>query len=140
MYGCLRRFRGCAVFFSSKTNVLVSSLTHGCMGYAQPGGHFAMQFQHGSAPVGAALQLLISSTEPTVERQRANEAFNSFLTMLCFPNDVLNALFTCTKCELTLPDGSKLTERIVMEDTAAGILGELSRFERTKRLFQPCQA
>lgn len=66
-------------------------------------------------------------------RQRANEAFNKYLVTLWFPDDDLNALFTCTKCERTWPDGTKQMDGIVMDGTAAGILEELPKFVRVQR-------
>ena len=50
---------------------------------------------------------------------------------LSFPkDDNVFKLFSCSKCERTLDDGSKRMNGVVMDGSAVGILGKLPKFQR----------
>ncbi len=68
---------------------------------------------------------------PSYNRQRTNEALNSFLMTLRFlqEND-MDKLFSCENCEKKLPNGDIILDGIVTDGTAEGILGKLPEFER----------
>lgn len=65
-----------------------------------------------------------------INRQKCNEAFNLFIKSLHFSNAELVELFSYPVCESTRSDGTRILDDIVMDGTAAGILGELPKFER----------
>ncbi len=60
--------------------------------------------------------------ESTFARQRGNEAFSAFLMALSFPRgqDVFE-LFSCSKCERVMEDGSKRLDVVGIDDSAVGI-------------------
>ena len=75
---------------------------------------------------------------PTINRQRCNEAFTSFLMALRFlKSQDLCELFSCKNCEVTLPNGETRFDGVVMDGTTVGILGNLPSFQRDKRTLLP---
>ena len=72
------------------------------------------------------------------KRQRANGAFTFLLMNLTLLiQDDVHSLFSCTKCERRMPDGTKRLDGIVMDRTAMGILGKLPNYERVKNKLFP---
>ena len=72
----------------------------------------------------------------TFARQRGNEAFSAFLMTLKFPKERgIFDLFSCSKCERTLEDGSKRMDGVLMDGSAIGIIGKLSNFKHVTHLM-----
>ena len=86
-------------------------------------------------PLTSIISVFINDGEPSViNRQRCNEVLNNFMITLCFPDDDLPKLFSCTKCERVLESGTRKLEGALMDGTAAGILGQSPHFDRCKYL------
>ena len=69
--------------------------------------------------------------ETDISRHRFKDAFVSFLLTLCFrrEND-MSDMFSCKKCESSLPCGKRRFDGVVMDGAAVGILGNLPGFQR----------
>lgn len=70
-----------------------------------------------------------ASCVPTINRQRANEAFNLFMRTSRFPKQDEQALFSSTTCEKAMSCGSKRLDGTIMDCTPVDILGDLPNFD-----------
>ncbi len=74
---------------------------------------------------------------PSVTSQRANDAINAYMLLIRFSEQEINEIFTCSNCEEKLTNGSKRMSGVVMNGTAAGVLGVLLNFHRNKTVVPP---
>lgn len=75
---------------------------------------------------------------PEVNRQRGNEAFTEFLTLLKFPTSKdLALLFTGKICEPATHNDENRLDAVILDGTALGILEALLNFERITSIVPP---